>query len=106
MPLATDGVAGERADAPLYRPGMERGPARRGRHGLVSGGDGKMASRDTRARLAAAGDFSLCPLPQGPLAEGECEAALAAVRPGAPGLRAVVRDGPQGHPEGSAAGEA
>jgi transposase len=34
MPLATDGVSGERADAPLYRPCIERVPASLGWHGL------------------------------------------------------------------------
>jgi transposase len=99
MPLATDVVAGERADAPLSLPCMERVQASVGRHGLFYVGDCKMASRDTRARIAATGDFSLCPLPQGPLEEGEFDAALEAVRNGAQGLSSVLREGPQGQPE-------
>src|SRR6266446_1916224 len=62
MPLATDVVSGERADDPLYMPCIERVQASVGRHGLLYVGDCKMASRDTRARIAAAGDFYLCPL--------------------------------------------
>src|SRR5262245_65720900 len=62
-------------------------------------GDCKMASRDTRARIAAAGDFYLCPLPQGQLEEGEFDAALAAVRHSEHVLSSVVREGPQGQPE-------
>src|SRR5215831_7900706 len=58
-----------------------------------------MASRDTRARIAAAGDFYLCPLPQVQLAEGEFDAALEAVCHGAHVLSSVVREGPQGQPE-------
>jgi transposase len=58
-----------------------------------------MASRDTRARIATAGDFYLCPLPQGQLAEGEFEAAREAVWKGEHALSAVVREGPQGQPE-------
>jgi transposase len=70
-----------------------------GRHGLLYGGDCKMASRETRARIVAAGDYSLCPLPQVPLAAGEFEAALEAVWHGAHALHPVVREGPTGQPE-------
>jgi transposase len=58
-----------------------------------------MASRDTRARIAAAGDFYLCPLPQVQLEEGEFDAALEALCTGEPTLRSVVREGPKGQPE-------
>jgi transposase len=99
MPLATDVVSGERADDPLYMPCIERVQASVGRHGLLYVGDGKMASRDTRARIAAAGDFYLCPLPQVQLDEGEFDAALAAVRKGEQVLSSVVREGPNGQLE-------
>ena len=99
MPLATDVVSGERADDPLYMPCIERVQASLGRHGLLYVGDCKMASRDTRARIAAAGDFSLCPLPQVQLAEGEFEAACEAVWHGQQALSSVVREGPQGQLE-------
>src|SRR5437867_7992032 len=79
MPLATDVVSGERADDPLYMPCIQRVQASVGRRGLFYVGDCKMASRETRARIAAAGDFYLCPLPQVQLAEGEFDAALEAV---------------------------
>src|SRR2546422_7560195 len=93
MPLATDVVSGERADDPLYMPCIERVQASLGRHGLLYVGDCKMASRDTRARIAAAGDVYLCPLPQVQLAEGEFEAALEAVCHGEHVLSSVVREG-------------
>jgi transposase len=99
MPLATDVVSGERADDPLYMPCIARVQASLGRHGLLYVGDCKMASRDTRARIAAAGDYYLCPLPQVQLAEGEFEAALEAVCNGEHALSAVRRKGPQGDPE-------
>src|SRR5207237_4158324 len=99
MPLATDVVSGERADDPLYLPCIARVQASVGRHGLLYVGDCKMASRDTRARSAAAGDCYLCPLPQVQLDEGEFDAALEAVRNGAHVLSTVVREGPQGQPE-------
>src|SRR5712691_9890215 len=55
-----------------------------------------MASRETRARLAASGDFSLCPLPQVQLAKGEFDAALEAIWSGEYTLSSVVREGPKG----------
>jgi transposase len=99
MPLATDVVSGERADDPLYMPCIERVQASVGRHGLFYVGDCKMASRDTRARIAAAGDFYLCPLPQVQLDAGEFDAAFEALCKGEHTLRSVVREGPKGQPE-------
>src|SRR3989475_635080 len=99
MPLATDVVSGERADDPLYMPCIARVQASVGRHGLLYGGDCKMASRDTRARIAAAGDFYLCPLPQVQLDQGEFDAAIEAVGNGEHVLSSVVREGPKGQPE-------
>ena len=99
MPLATDVVSGERADDPLYLPCIARVQASVGRRGLFYVGDCKMASRETRARIAAPGDFYLCPLPQVQLAEGELDAALEAVWSDAHPLNSVVREGPKGEPE-------
>ena len=99
MPLATDVVSGERADDPLYLPCIARVQASVGRPGLLYVGDCKMAARETRARIAAAGDFYLCPLPQVQLGAGELDAALEAVGKGAHVLSAVVRNGPPGEPE-------
>src|SRR5947208_10340724 len=99
MPLATDVVSGERADDPLYMPCIERVQASLGRHGLFYVGDCKMASRETRARIAAAGDFYLCPLPQVQLAEGEFDAALEVVCHGEHVPSSAVAEGPKGQPE-------
>src|SRR5919202_6586405 len=99
MPLATDVVSGERADDPLYMPCIARVQASLGRHGLLYVGDCKMASRETRARIAAAGDFYLCPLPQVQLAEGEFDAALKVVWQGEQALRPVMREGQKGELE-------
>ena len=85
-------------------PCIERVQARVGRHGLFYVGDCKRASHDTRARIAAAGDFYLCPLPQGQRDEGEFAAALAALCKGEHTLSSVVREGPKGQPELSAEG--
>src|SRR5215831_13306647 len=99
MPLATDVVSGERADDPLYMPCIARVQASLGRHGLLYVGDCKMAARGTRGRIADAGEFYLCPLPQVQLDEGEFDAALEAVCQGEHTLRSVVREGPKGEPE-------
>jgi transposase len=99
MPLATDVGSGERADAPLYLPCLERVQASLGRRGLLYVGDCKRASRETRARLAAAGDFSLCPLPQVQRAAGEFAAALEVVWQGEQALSPVMREGPKGELE-------
>src|SRR5712692_2094713 len=96
MPLATDVVSGERADDPLYVPCIARVQASVGRRGLLYVGDCKMASRDTRAFIAASGDFYLCPLPQVQLAEGELAAALEAVWDGKQTLIPVFGGRPAG----------
>src|SRR5947207_5754941 len=104
MPLATDVVSGERADDPLYMPCIRRVQESLGRHGLLYVGDCKMASRATRAFLAAQGDFYLCPLPAVQLAEGELDNALEAVWSGAQALSPVVRERHDGKPERIAEG--
>src|SRR2546429_3171449 len=96
MPLATDVVSGERADDPLYMPCIARVQASVGRHGLLYVGDCKMASRDTRAGIAAAGGFYLSPPPPLELAEGEFDTALEALCKGEHTLSSVVREGPKG----------
>ena len=99
MPLATDVVSGERADDPLYMPCMARVQASVDRRGLLYVGDCQRAARETRSRLAATGDFSLCPLPQVQLAEGEVDAALETVWRGAQALSAGVRANAKGEPD-------
>src|SRR5262245_60109649 len=99
MPVATDVVSGERADDPLYVPCIARVQASLGRHGLLYVGDCKLASRETRARIGAAGVFYLCPLPQVQLYEGGFDAALEAVSKGARPLNSVVRETSKGEPE-------
>ena len=64
-----------------------------------------MASRETRARLMALGDFYLCPLSQVQLAAGEVDTALEAVWRGEQVLSAVRREGPKGELEVSAEGD-
>jgi len=99
MPLATDVVSGERADDPLYVPCIERVQHSLGRSGLLFVGDCKMAAHATRAFIALAGDYYLCPLPQVQLGEGELEEALERVWSGEHVLRAVFRESEPGKPE-------
>ena len=99
MPLATDVVSGERADDPLYLPCIERVRASLDRRGLLYVGDAKMAARQTRATIAAAGDFYLCPLAGIHQFEGELDAALEPVWRGEQELTSVRRDNAQGEPE-------
>jgi transposase len=63
-----------------------------------------MASRPTRAAIAAAGDFYLCPLSPVHLLEGEWAAALEAGWKGEPVLTPVVRPNAKGEPERIAEG--
>jgi len=62
MPLATDVLSGERADDQLYLPAIERARGGLGQRGLLYVGDCKMSSLATRAGVAEAGDYYLCPL--------------------------------------------
>ena len=99
MPLATDVVSGERADDPLYVPCIERVQHSLGRCGLLFVGDCKMAAHATRAFIALAGDYYLCPLPQVQLAEGELDEALDRVWSGQQALTSVFREQEQGKPQ-------
>jgi transposase len=63
LPIATDVLAGARADDPLYLPAIARVRASVQQRGLLYIGDCKMAALDTRASVHAGGDFYLCPLP-------------------------------------------
>jgi transposase len=62
MPVASEIVAGNRADDPLYIPAIERVRQSLPQSGLLYVGDCKMASLQTRVCLQAHGDFYLCPL--------------------------------------------
>lgn len=79
LPLTTTVVSGERADDPLSVPEIQRVQASVGRRGLTYVGDCKMAALQTRATVAASGDYYLCPLARTQLPAAELAAELAAV---------------------------
>ncbi len=62
LPLVTTVVSGEHADDPLYRPAIAQVRSTLDQRGLLYVGDCKMGALDTRAAVAAAGDYYLCPL--------------------------------------------
>ena len=62
MPLATEVLSGEHADDPVYLPIIARVRDGLQQKGLLYVGDCKMAALQTRASLAAQGDFYLGPL--------------------------------------------
>src|SRR6266403_543741 len=63
MPLATDGLSGERADDGLYIPLIERIETGLNTPGLLFVGDCKMSALATRAYVAGCQHFYLSPLP-------------------------------------------
>ena len=62
MPLATEGLSGEQADDLVDLPLIARVRDGLQQSGLLYVGDCKMAALQTRASIAAHGDFYLCPL--------------------------------------------
>ena len=62
MPLATEVIAGQQADDPVYVPIIARVREGLQQSGLLYVGDCKMAALQTRASIQAQGDYYLCPL--------------------------------------------
>jgi transposase len=92
-------LSGERADDPLYLPCIEPVRASLDRRGLLYVGDAKMAARQTRATIAAGGDYYLCPLSSVQQFEGALEAALEPVWRGEQVLTPVRRESAKGESE-------
>jgi transposase len=61
--IASDVLAGHKADGPLYQPMLARVRQIVGKSGLLYAGDSKMASLETRADIVAHNDYYLMPLP-------------------------------------------
>ena len=79
VPLTTTVVSGECADDPLYLPEIQRVQASLGRRGVTDVGDCKRAAVQTRATIAARGEYSLCPLASTQLSAVELTAVWAPV---------------------------
>jgi transposase len=99
LPLATDGLSGERADDGLYIPIIERIRNGLKTTGLLFVGDCKMSALDTRAYLAQHQDWYLSPLPlTGATAEAMDAWITAGVTKGEAGTLAQIwRTNDRGH---------
>jgi transposase len=104
MPLATQVLAGQRADDPLYVPAIKQVRQGLGRRGLLYVGDCKMGALQTRAFTAAGGDFYLCPLAQQQLPLEQMESYLSVVWTGQQPLTPIYRRGENGAEEQVAEG--
>jgi transposase len=96
LPLATAVVPGNAADDPLYIPAIRSVQQSLGVGGRTYVGDCKMAALATRAFVAAAGDFYLCPLAEAQVSRAERSALLRPVWEGTQALQQVWRPGPAG----------
>jgi transposase len=99
MPLVTTVVPGNTADDPLYIPTIAAVQQALEGHGRTYVGDCKMAALATRAFVAAADDYYLCPLSESQLDREQRQALLQRVWDGRQDLHAVRRPGPEGEGE-------
>ena len=99
LPLATQVVAGQVADDPLYIPAIKQVSQSLQGHGMLYVGDCKMAALSTRAYVQAQGDYYLCPLATTQLSDAELDAYLQPVWSGKRPLVAVHRAMGEGEEE-------
>jgi transposase len=99
MPVATDVVAGQRGDDPLYIPAITRVREGLRRSGLLYVGDGQMAALETRAFIQDGGDYYVCPLSESQLPPAALADDLTPVWTGEQPLRVRHRTPPDGSPE-------
>ena len=103
LPVTTTVVAGERADDPLYVPEIQRVQQSVGRQGLTYIGDCKMAALQTRAYVAASGNYYLCPLSSTQVSAAQLQRLLEPLWQGRQKLQGVYRPAtgkePQAEPE-------
>jgi transposase len=99
LPLTTTVGSGARADDPLSLPEIQRVQASVRRRGLTYVGDCQMAALQTRATVAASGDYYRCPLSSTQLPAAELAAVLAPVWRGAQPLRAIYQPAAQTRPQ-------
>jgi len=99
LPLVSAVVPGNATDDPLYVPVIQAVQQSLGRGGRTYVGDCKMAALATRAFVAAAGDFYLCPLSENQVSRARRGALLQPVFDGTQALQQVWRPGGQGQPD-------
>jgi len=104
MPVATQVVAGQRADDGLYIPAIKQVSASLDEHGLLYVGDSKMGSLATRAYLQNSEDYYLCPLSATQLPKEELEKYLQPVLERKQALEKVERTNAEGEMEEIAEG--
>jgi transposase len=91
LPVATDVLPGQRADAPLYVPAIKRVRENLVRRGLLYVGDGKMGAVESRAFVQAGTDSYVCPLAEIQLPPGVLESYLIPVWTGQQPLPRITR---------------
>ena len=99
LPLATQVVAGNVADDPLYLPAVRQVSQSLQEQGLLYVGDCKMAALSTRAFLHAQGDYYLCPLASKQVPDEVLDAYLQPVWAGERSLTPISRSKPGEEPE-------
>lgn len=104
MPVATQVVAGNRADDPLYIPTIEQVRQGLERHGLLYVGDSKMMALETRAYVQAGHDYYLGPLSLVQTPQEVLEAYVQPVWNGQQALTSVERRNAEGQWEKIAEG--
>ena len=100
LPLATEVVAGNTADDPLYIPSIERVQQSVERRGLLHVGDSKMSALATRGFIVRSGDHYLCPLSKKQFSDEALHAYLDPIRAGKHPLETIDRKDVEGttHP--------
>jgi transposase len=104
LPVATQVVAGNRSDDPLYIPAIRQIQHSLGRGGLLYIGDSKMLSAETRAFVQSQGDFYLGPLSKTQLPDEVLVAYLEPVWQGQEHLMPIYRVTAPGQSEQIAVG--
>jgi transposase len=104
MPVATQVVAGESADDPLYVPAIQQIQASLDEHGLLYVGDCKMAALETRTFLQAHQDYYLCPLSKKQAPDDVLAGYLEPVWSGERTTTPIYREAETGQPEQIAEG--
>jgi transposase len=104
MPAATQVVAGNKADDPLYIPAIDQVRTGLGSRGLLYIGDCKMMSLETRAHLEAGGDDYLGPFSLTQVSQERLDSCLKPVWAGEQSLTTIERRGANGKLEKIAEG--